>query len=148
MTDPAVEPGSDNRPAEEARLLANLGPEPVRWLWPKRLPLKKLTGIEGDPAVGKSTLVYDLAARYSSARPWPDGQQPESGGRVLLLSAEDDATNTVAPRLLAAGADLSRISLWDKAIVWEEDRQGPVPIVLPTTSPTCTTRSGPSAPGW
>ncbi len=135
MTGPPVGPGSDDRPAEGARLLADVGPEPVRWLWPERIPLGKLTVIEGDPAVGKSTLVYDLAARYSSGRPWPDGQQGEGGGRVLLLSAEDDAADTIVPRLMAAGADLSRICLWDKAIVWEEDRQGPVPIVFPDHLP-------------
>lgn len=135
MTDPTVRPSGHEQPAEGARLLADVGPEPVRWLWPERIPLGKLTVIEGDPAVGKSTLVYDLAARYSSGRAWPDGRQGGGGGRVLLLSAEDDAADTIVPRLMAAGADLSRVCLWDKAIVWEEDRQGPVPIVFPDHLP-------------
>ena len=57
---PASNPG---RPGAGARLLAEVEPEPVRWLWPDRIPLGKLTVVEGDPAVGKSTVVYDLAAR-------------------------------------------------------------------------------------
>lgn len=135
MTGATEQPGVANRPADGARLLAEVAPEPVRWLWPERIPLGKLTVIEGDPAVGKSTLVYDLAARYSSCGGWPDGQPAERAGRVVLLSAEDDAADTIVPRLMAAGGDLSRICLWDKAIVWEEDRQGPVPIVFPDHLP-------------
>jgi len=135
VTGATEQPGVANRPADGGRLLADVAPEPVRWLWPERIPLGKLTVIEGDPAVGKSTLVYDLAARYSSGGGWPDGQAAERAGRVVLLSAEDDAADTIVPRLMAAGADLSRICLWDKAVVWEEDRQGPVPIVFPDHLP-------------
>src|SRR6516225_307099 len=129
---PASEPG---RPGAGARLLAEVEREPVRWLWPHRIPLGKLTVVEGDPAVGKSTVVYDLAARYSSGAEWPDGQQGGGEGRVVLLSAEDDAADTIVPRLMAAGADLSRICLWDRAVVWDEDGQRSVPIVFPDHLP-------------
>jgi hypothetical protein len=129
---PASEPG---RPGAGARLLAEVERVPVRWLWPDRIPLGKLTVVEGDPAVGKSTVVYDLAARYSSGAEWPDGQQGGGGGRVLLLSAEDDAADTIVPRLMAAGADLSRICLWDRAVVWDEDGERSVPITFPDHLP-------------
>ena len=33
--------------------------EKVRWLWPGRIPLGKLTILEGDPGLGKSLLTLD-----------------------------------------------------------------------------------------
>lgn len=90
--------------------LSNIAPTPVRWLWPQRIPLGKLTLLVGDPAVGKSLLCLDLAARVSAGIPWPDS--PESSnqpGGVVLLSAEEDLADTIRPRLDAAGADHSRI---------------------------------------
>src|SRR3954464_12696344 len=36
--------------------LADVAPEAVRWLWRGRVPLGKLTVLDGDPGVGKSTL--------------------------------------------------------------------------------------------
>jgi putative DNA primase/helicase len=56
-------------------------------------------------------LVADMAARVSRGDSWPcdEGRAPQ--GDVILLSAEDDASDTVVPRLLAAGADLDRIEI-------------------------------------
>ncbi len=39
---------------------------------------------------------------------WPDAALPPAKGSVIILSAEDDAGDTIKPRLLAAGADVSR----------------------------------------
>ncbi len=88
--------------------LADVEPQPVRWLWPGRIPLGKLTLLVGDPGLGKSILTLDLAARVSTGSDWPDGAGAKPGG-VILLSAEDNLNDTVRPRLDAAGADVSRI---------------------------------------
>ena len=40
---------------------------------------------------------------------WPDGTPNEKPGGVILLSAEDDAADTIRPRLEAAGADLDKV---------------------------------------
>jgi len=83
----------------------------IRWLWPSRVPLGKLTLIAGDPDLGKSLITLDLAARISRGADWPDG--PAIDGRpggVVLLAAEDDLADTVRPRLDAAGADAERIA--------------------------------------
>jgi hypothetical protein len=85
-------------------------PTTVDWLWHRRIPLRKLSLISGDPGLGKSTLLLDLAARVSTGTPMPDGAPVESGG-VVILSAEDGEADTIVPRLIAAGADLARINI-------------------------------------
>src|SRR2546421_333545 len=81
---------------------ADVQPEPVTWLWQRRIPLGKLTLLSGDPGLGKSTLLLDLAARVTKKTPMPDGSLPVRGG-VVVLSAEDGAADTIVPRLNAAG---------------------------------------------
>lgn len=90
-------------------LISEVETEQVRWLWRNRIPLGKLTILDGDPDLGKSAIALDLAARVSRRRPMPDGDPGEAGG-VVLLSAEDGLGDTIRPRLEAAGADLSRIA--------------------------------------
>jgi hypothetical protein len=106
---------SDSAPAEEgvgAVLidLSEVEPRPVEWLWAGRIPCGKITILDGDPDVGKSSLALDLASRVSTGAAMPDGT-PGIRGTVVLLSAEDDPGDTIVPRLLAAGADLTRVRL-------------------------------------
>ncbi|KWF62015.1 AAA family ATPase [Burkholderia multivorans] len=49
-----------------------------------------------------------MAAIVSRAGEWPDDSVAESGN-VLIWSGEDDPQDTLAPRLMSAGADLNRI---------------------------------------
>lgn len=90
-------------------LLNSVIPEPVNWLWQGRIPLGKLTLIDGDPGLGKSTVTLDIAARVSRGASMPDGSPGVSGGAVLL-TLEDGLADTIVPRLRAAGADLTRIA--------------------------------------
>jgi len=94
--------------------MADVEPEPLRWLWPDRIPLGKVTLVFGDPGLGKSFVTLDIAARVSRGMPWPDagadGERAAPGG-VILLSAEDDVADTIRPRLDVAGADPTRIML-------------------------------------
>ncbi|MEW6357950.1 MAG: AAA family ATPase [Planctomycetota bacterium] len=94
------------------RRMADVEPEEIHWLWPGRIALGKLTLLVGDPGLGKSFLTLDMAARVSRGRPWPDHPgAPGERGAVILLSAEDDAPDTIRPRLDAAEADVTRIFL-------------------------------------
>jgi putative DNA primase/helicase len=52
-------------------LLSDVVEESVEWLWEGRIPLGKITVIDGDPGTGKSTLTIDLAARVSTGRDMP-----------------------------------------------------------------------------
>jgi putative DNA primase/helicase len=80
----------------------------------------KVTGLVGHPGLGKSQVATDLAATVSTGRPWPGGVENDSAGEVIVLSAEDDAADTGVPRLIAAGADRTRVNL----VVAVEDRCG------------------------
>jgi hypothetical protein len=95
------------------RCLANIPREPVRWLWPGRIALGKLTLVAGDPGLGKSQLSAALAAVVSTGGRWPVDRTGCEAGNVILLNAEDDAADTIGPRLDAAGADSTRVYTLD-----------------------------------
>jgi hypothetical protein len=91
--------------------LSDVAPETVRWLWPGRIPAGKITLLESDPGLGKSTLLCELAARISRGDPLPgDDSGPGAPRGVLLFSAEDDVFDTIRPRIDAAGGDAQRIA--------------------------------------
>ncbi len=91
-------------------LLSDVKSESLQWLWEKRIPRGKVTVLDGDPGLGKSLLTLDLAARITTGRPMPDGT-PGVQGNVILIAPEDGATDTIKPRVEAAGGDPSRIRL-------------------------------------
>lgn len=66
--------------------------------------------LDGDPGLGKSTMLMDWAARVSRGDPLPDGEPQDERG-VLLICAEDDPADTIVPRLMVAGAALKYITL-------------------------------------
>lgn len=116
--------------------LADVAPERVAWLWQGRLPLGKLVVIDGDPSTGKSTLTLDLAARVSTGSTWPDGAAGRGPAGVLLLSAEDGLADTIAPRLIAAGANLARVhALTEVPAVNDDGEVRQVPPSLPRDIP-------------
>jgi len=89
---------------------------PVTWLWWPYIALGKLTMLDGDPGIGKSLLMTQLAASLSRGNPLPDQEgKPtlETGGAhtTVMLSTEDGLADTLKPRLDAAGADSSKIKV-------------------------------------
>ncbi len=88
--------------------LADVASQQVQWLWSQRLPLGKLTLLEGSPGSGTSLFALHLAACLSAGSPWPDGT-PCPQGNVLLIAPHDSVSDTIKPRLEAAGADTSHI---------------------------------------
>jgi hypothetical protein len=105
----------DRLEPSESRLvsvrLADVQPEPVRWLWHCRFPLGKLSVLAGIQGVGKSFLTLDMIARVTTGRPWPDDRDGSNPvGSAIILSAEDALNDTIRPRLDAHGADVSRVN--------------------------------------
>ncbi len=94
-----------------SRRISEIDPEPIEWLWHNRIPLGKLSILAGDPGTGKSFFSLFMAAQITKGLPWPDIGAPTMKGSVILMSAEDDAADTIRPRLDAAGADVRKIVL-------------------------------------
>ena len=89
-------------------LLSDVEPEKIEWLWDRRIPLGKITVLDGDPGNGKSALTTDLAARLSVGHRFPDDQPCDPAG-VIIMNAEDGLADTIRPRLDAAYGDPSRV---------------------------------------
>ncbi|MBP8305151.1 MAG: AAA family ATPase [Phycisphaerae bacterium] len=93
--------------------MKDIDPKPVQWLWQDRVPcamLSLLIGLEGS---GKTFLALDLAARVTTGRPLPGGDDPYNTppvGNVVFLTSEDHLSFTIRPRLDAMGADPARIA--------------------------------------
>ena len=100
--------------------LADVEPTEVSWLWAGRIPLGRVTLLAGRPGEGKSFLTAYLAANVSLGRNWTDGSACPRGS-VVMIAAEDDAATTIAPRLIAHGADRGRVHLLQGVIERDED---------------------------
>lgn len=82
----------------------------IDWLWPQRIACGKLCLIVGNPGVGKSQLTAKITATITTGGEFPD-QCRSPKGKVIFISAEDDAADTIVPRLTAAGADLELVNI-------------------------------------
>ena len=95
-------------------VLVNLGSvksEPVEWVWRDRVPAGMVVVLAGDPDLGKSTIAIHMAAAITSGRDWADGAPAPQVGRVIWLSAEDDTSRVLVPKLTAAGAWMNMIDV-------------------------------------
>lgn len=92
----------------DLRRASDIEPKPIRWLWPQRIPLGKLTLFAGDPDEGKTAVALDLVARVVTGAEWPDSGRAEIAS-AIIMTAEDNPDDTLVPRLIAAGADLKRV---------------------------------------
>lgn len=107
-----------SQPAAPAKPLPLLGvpvgsvpTRKVEWLWPGRIPIGKLTLLDGNPGLGKSLLTVDCAARISTGRAFYGSAAPtvEGPGSVLIVTNEDDVGDTIRPRLEAHGGDIALV---------------------------------------
>src|SRR5215213_9478885 len=105
----ASQPSASRRkPLPPVVALSQIAPEPLHWLSPCRLAAGKITLLDGDPGLSKSTLLCEIAARISRGGPLPDGDAAPPRP-VVLMSAEDDPYDTIRPRIDAAGGDPRRV---------------------------------------
>lgn len=89
--------------------VADIVPRPIRWLWKHYVPLGAVTVLQGDPGLGKSSILADLAARVTRGARAPLSEVPMAAGAVLMLTSEDSHAAVLRPRLEAAGADAARV---------------------------------------
>lgn len=91
--------------------LSDVKERPVEWLWKNRLPAGCGLVISGAPGTNKSMLSLSLVACVANGWDWPDGEKNEMGPREVLIAAtEDDLETTIKPRLMAMGADMSKVT--------------------------------------
>src|ERR1700693_2570425 len=102
----------------ETKTLDEVKSKRLEWLWPERIPSGKITLISGNADSGKTTLLCDLIARFTTGEAWPDGAENDASEEtlrprrsVLLLNAEDDVEDTLLPRLQAANATVRLVHL-------------------------------------
>lgn len=109
---------------------------PVRWLWDTtpegtpptsqgRIPMSSLCIAAGGPGLGKSQFAAWMAARITTGT--LPGELHGSPRSVIYAATEDSWSYTIAPRLIAAGADLSRVFRIDVA----DDNEAQARLTLP-----------------
>ena len=101
------------RPARRlvSRRASEIKPRDVEFLWDGRLARGKHSCEAGEPGSGKSQISCAIAATVSTGGEWPCNEGRAPLGSVIILNAEDDADDTIVPRLMAAGADLDRVHI-------------------------------------
>ena len=127
--------------------LINMGTvevEQIEWLLYPFIPFGKVTIIQGDPGEGKTTMVLQIIAKLtrgesillnqkSQKEAQKDSEKnlkqevlsqdnPMQPVNVIYQTAEDGLGDTIKPRLLAAGADCSRVLVID-------DREQPLTML-------------------
>jgi hypothetical protein len=86
---------------------SDIKPKPVYWVWNKRIPRGKITLTPGKGGIGKSTFHTWIIAQLTRGElPGAYKGIPKS---AIIVSSEDDWEDTIVPRLMANGADLSRV---------------------------------------
>ena len=82
--------------------------ERPRFLWDRYVPMSTLTLAVGIGGLGKSHLAVEMTAR--ATRGQLAGDLRGECVNVVYATAEDSLASTMVPRLVAAGADLERVS--------------------------------------
>ena len=118
--------------------------EQIEWLFYPFIPFGKVTIIQGDPGEGKTTMVLQIIAKLTKGEeifPRQEQKIEEKDGaempvesnadiseslmepvNVIYQTAEDGLGDTIKPRLMAAGADCSRVLVID-------DREQPLTML-------------------
>lgn len=96
--------------------------EKIDWLLYPFIPFGKVTIVQGDPGEGKTTMVLQIIAKLTKGEAiLPVDKNTEIKEKitaaepvnVIYQTAEDGLGDTIKPRLLAAGADCSRVLVID-----------------------------------
>jgi hypothetical protein len=102
--------------------------EPIAWLWRHWLARGKFHIIAGAPGNGKTTICLSWIAATSSGGIFPDATKAPIGN-CIIWTCEDGIADTVKPRLLRMGADMTRI----KIVRGQRDKNGKLRPFNPAT---------------
>jgi hypothetical protein len=93
--------------------MSSIAPRAVEWLWEGRLPAGEVVSLEGIPSAGKSTLATEIVACVTTGRPLY-GASPSKPRAAIWIGHEEGLATALRPRLDAAGADASRVFVYEK----------------------------------
>ena len=96
----------------------------VEWLWFPYIPFGKLTIVQGNPGEGKTYFAMMLTAACTNRKLFPNMEDIEPFN-VIYQTAEDGMGDTIKPRLVEAGANLSKVMVIDdseEALTLSDDR--------------------------
>ncbi len=82
--------------------------EHITWAWNGWFPNGKLVILAGQPGTGKTTVMLSIMAAITIGGNMPGGAPTVRGG-VVIWSGEDGIADTLAPRLIAMGADMNKV---------------------------------------
>lgn len=102
----------------QLKLYSSVTETSVDWLWYPYIPFGKITLIQGDPGCGKSTLMMSIISAVSNGSVAPDGRKLKKPMHVIYQCSEDGLSDTIKPRLIAAGADCTNVAFLDEEVNW------------------------------
>jgi RecA-family ATPase len=95
--------------------LEEIQAEAVQWLWEPYIALGKITLVQGDGGIGKSTMARAIAAAVTRGEEVGGTGVYAPPASVIYQSAEDGYADVVKPQLLKLGADCSRVRVIDES---------------------------------
>jgi len=107
----------------DAQDFASMKQKDVTWLWPGYIPNGVITLLEGPPGVGKTLAAIHIAACISRGLPLPNGDPGPRLTETAILSPEDPAESVFRGRLVAAGADLSKVHHYRGLVSKKDNRR-------------------------
>ena len=104
--------------------LGDVEPVNTQWLVKGYFPMGAVSVVAGPGGVGKGVFMADVVAAVTTGRPtmlFPDTAVTQ--GNVLVLTSEDDPGMSLAPRMLAAGADMRRVFYATPSWYWRQKKK-------------------------
>ena len=96
----------------------------MQWLWKGMVPKRMLSMLLGQTGVGKSQCAIAITAAVTTGAPFPGTVTTREPGKVILITGEDTLEEVVVPRLIVAGADMSRVAFPKYHIDVKKDSKG------------------------
>ena len=91
-------------------------PSKIHWIWYPYIAEGKITLLQGDPGDGKSTMVLHLIAELSKGGCLPDGTEVKEPILSMYQCSEDNAADTIRPRLDESGANCDNVAFIDEEV--------------------------------